>query len=49
VLFAFNQPVADEDAFGCEIWIASGSEEEDALLAIVGPLDPGAGVLLAKI
>ncbi len=49
VLFAFNQPVSSEDAVGCEIWIASSPEEEDELLAVVGPLDPGAGVLLATI
>ena len=49
VLFAFSQLDSSEDAVGCEIWIASSPEEEDALLAIVGPLDPGAGALLAKV
>ena len=47
VVFAFEQSSADTDAIGCEVWITQSADEEDELLAVVGPVDPGRGVLFS--
>lgn len=41
VVFAFHQLAQDADADSCEVWITSTPEEEEELLSVSGPLDPG--------
>jgi hypothetical protein len=41
VVFAFHQHSHEADADGCEVWITSTPEEEDDLIGVMGPMDPG--------
>lgn len=45
VLFAFSTPSAGADASACELWITDSAEEEDEILGLVGPLEPGGGIV----
>jgi hypothetical protein len=45
VLFAFHVPLAAADASTCEVWVTESTDEEDELLSVVGPLEPGGGIV----
>ena len=47
VVFAFHQASSASNADGVEVWITESSAEVDELLEVVGPVDPGAGVLFS--
>lgn len=49
VVFAFYQHDGHKDAQGVELWITDSAEEEDVVLEVVGPVDPGAGVLFRPV
>ncbi|MCL4212728.1 MAG: hypothetical protein KJZ74_02325 [Gemmatimonadales bacterium] len=42
-VFAFNQLEPDSDSESCELWIAADAQEEDEILGVMGPVDPGRG------
>jgi hypothetical protein len=47
VSFAFYQSDITRDAEHCELWITRNVAEEDAILEVVGPIDPGANLVFA--
>lgn len=47
VCFAFYQSEGARDAEYCEVWITRGAAEEDAILEVVGSIDPGANLVFA--
>ena len=47
VVFAFQQASSSKDAIGLELWVTESAEEDDLILAMVGPVEPGHGILYA--
>lgn len=46
VMFAFHRLGDQRDADGCELWVCDTAEEEDAILALTGQVEPGRGLVL---
>lgn len=49
VVFAFQQALPSKDAIGLELWVTESADEEDLILALVGPVEPGRGILYAPV